>query len=504
MRYFSTRNLNNRVTGAQAILQGLASDGGLYVPETIPRVDFSTWKTFSYTEIASRILSLYFTDFTDETIRNLVFRAYDARFSVDSKVRVRRISPKRGYLELWHGPTAAFKDMALSILPYLMQAAQEIEKKRQKVLILTATSGDTGKASMIGFSKNQDMGVLVFYPRAGVSAMQRRQMRSPESPNALAVAVEGNFDDCQKAVKRIFADPMTKKRLFEQGIVLSSANSINIGRLVPQIVYYVYAYLEAVRNGVLSYGEKLSCSVPTGNFGDVLAGFYAREMGLPLGKLLVASNSNHVLTDFAREGIYDKRRKLRLTASPSMDILVSGNLERFLYLKLHDTEKVKQLMGNLDTKGYFELPNPEAKYEAEWIDEEKTGEEIHRIWEESRYLIDPHTAVASASVPANSDFPWLILSTASPYKFSEKVLEALGADADDDLQTRIDTLYRLTGTPVPEGLLRMFSQQSRQEITLSEDKLAHFVSKAAQPVVDGQVEALIESLSKGGAAWNKS
>lgn len=495
MNYHSTRNKSLVVSDAQAILQGLAPDGGLFVPETIPTCAFSSWQDLSFAEVAERIFALYFPSLGKERIAQIVKKAYKDRFRDPDVCPVRLMSDRRALLELWHGPTLAFKDVALSTLPHLMRAAQEVVGDHERVLILTATSGDTGKAAMEGFSGVPGFGVLVFYPADGVSDAQERQMCTTEDDNVFAYAVEGDFDDCQRAVKRMFQDDALTKTLKSSGIRLSSANSINIGRLVPQMVYYITAYHALVKKGELAYGDLLDVSVPTGNFGDLLAGYYVKRMGLPLGTLVVASNSNHVLSDFGRTGVYDSNRPLILTTSPSMDILISSNLERFLYHELGSTETVKTLMDALQNERRFVFPSKkdgqekrtdDPSFEAieglywAFAEENAVRHTIAETAKRDHIVIDPHTACGVAvyemyrnETEEKDAWPYgLILSTASPYKFTNTVLSALDRDVPKTLEEQWTALSCISHTSVPAPFLRLAERKARQpeRISLQEVK----------------------------------
>lgn len=471
MLYHSTRDDSLTRTGSQALLEGLAKDGGLYVPESFPQLELDDFMDLSYQELACRILSLYFTEFSEEEISDIVKKAYGGKFDDPALAPLHFVNDQLGFLELFHGPTLAFKDMALSILPHLMRAAQEKMEDSRKRLILTATSGDTGKAAMEGFAGVDGMGVLVFYPYKGVSPIQERQMLTQPESNVRADAVKGNFDDCQKEVKKLFEDQNLAKKLEEKDIALSSANSINIGRLIPQIVYYFDGYRNWVKKDKLKKGETLNVIVPTGNFGDVLAAFYAKEMGLPLGQIAVASNDNKVLFDFAETGNYDANRKLTLTSSPSMDILVSSNLERYLYLKEGNDEKIREKMKELKEEGHFSFPK-EALYLASWANEEEVSAAIREVFENANYLMDPHTAVAYASAKKLSlPGPLMIVSTASPYKFPNKILESLGKKVPDHWVDAVESISEETGLEIPKAIRNMFICETRKERVISKDEM---------------------------------
>ncbi len=449
MHYISTRGGVPAVSSARAIVEGLAPDGGLYVmePGAIPKLDWRALRDLDYPALAARILSALLPDFGPGEAETLVRRAYAGKFSAPELTPLREAGDDL-FLELYHGPTAAFKDVSLCLLPHLMTASSAKCGSEEDILILTATSGDTGKAALEGFRDVDGIRILVFYPRDGVSAVQKAQMVTQAGRNVGVCAVEGNFDDAQSGVKRIFAAA-------PEG--LSSANSINIGRLVPQVVYYFWAYFSALRLGRIREGEKLNFSVPTGNFGDILAGYLALEMGLPVGKLICASNANNVLTDFLRSGVYDRRRPFRKTLSPSMDILISSNLERLLYLMSGDSAYVSSLMAQLAAEGHYEisaelLAKLQARFAAFCCDDAGTKTAIREVWERSRYLMDTHTAVGWRAAQDFGEGPTVILSTASPYKFPAAVLSALGQDGGEDEFAMMDALEGLTGVPMPANL----------------------------------------------------
>ena len=401
IKYVSTRGDKEKVTASQAILRGIAPDGGLYVPETFPKLDKSLTelKGLNYREIAYEVMKLFLTDFTEDELKACIDSAYDSKFDTEEIVPMKEADGLI-YLELFHGPTLAFKDMALSILPYLMVTSAKKNNLKEKIIILTATSGDTGKAALAGFADVEGTGIIVFYPKDGVSPFQRQQMVTEKGKNTSVVAIEGNFDDAQNGVKAIFSDKELAAELKEKGYVFSSANSINIGRLVPQIVYYVYAYVKLLNEGKLSPGEILDVCVPTGNFGNILAASFAKEIGLPLGKLICASNTNKVLFDFFKTGTYDRDREFTLTISPSMDILISSNLERLIY-KLCDCDAAKnaKFMSELVNSGKYTIDKAMADkltdFEAGFATEEDTLHTIKEVFDKTGYVIDTHTAVAA-------------------------------------------------------------------------------------------------------------
>jgi len=470
MFYNSTRNSNIKVTSAEAITKGLSDDGGLFVPESLPKLseeEILSLGKMSYSERAFVILKKFLTDFTDEEIRIAVNSAYGAQFAVENAVQISLLSPDCYVLELFHGPTCAFKDMALQLLPHLMtvSAKKSETAKGKKIAILTATSGDTGKAALEGFKNVENTSVTVFYPEDGVSEMQKRQMTTQEGENVRVCAVKGNFDDCQTGVKEIFTDRALTERLSQKNMVFSSANSINWGRLVPQIVYYFSAYATLVGEGEIKSGEPVNICVPTGNFGNILAAYYAKEMGLRIHKLICASNSNNVLTDCIKTGVYDRNRALVLTASPSMDILISSNFERLIYhLADRDDSVIKQLFSDLKEKGRYEL-NPVLKeklnglFYGGWCSETETEQTIKNIFDNYFYLADPHTAVAykiyeDYKRETDDNLKTITVSTASPYKFCSAVYKALGGEPETDEFVTAKKLEELTNTEMPAPLAR--------------------------------------------------
>lgn len=469
MKYISTRGHETPLEGAAAIIQGIAPDKGLYVPEKLPKLPFNIEDKLEagYKEIAKDILGTFFDDFTSEEIEFCVNSAYDDKFDCDEIVPV--VKSADGYfLELYHGKTAAFKDMALSILPYLLTTAMKKEKKQKKVCILTATSGDTGKAALEGFADVKDTEIIVFFPNKGVSAIQERQMVTQTGNNTHVFAIEGNFDDAQRGVKEIFNDENLAENLDKLNWKLSSANSINIGRLVPQIVYYVYGYIKLVKRGIINCGDKINVSVPTGNFGNILAAFYAKNMGLPIDKLICASNENNVLTDFLKTGIYDANRKFFLTNSPSMDILISSNLERLLFhLSGNNAEEVVELMKNLEDHNKYQVSEKIrlglSDFFGGFADVSQTNETIRNLYKEYNYLADTHTSVAYKVYEDYKSYtmdckPTLISSTASPYKFAESVSASIGLEKGNDGFECIDEIYRETKVPIPVDLKNLQSK----------------------------------------------
>lgn len=466
MKYISTRGGGADVASAEAIIQGLADDGGLFVPEEIPAVglDFIEEMTrLSYEERAARILELFLMDYTADELAGCISRAYG-----NGKFDDMRIAPVHALkdfpvLELWHGPTSAFKDMALQLLPQLLQTALKKTGESAEILILVATSGDTGKAALEGFADVEQIKILVFYPTGGVSKIQNLQMCTQKGRNVGVVAVRGNFDDAQNGVKEIFSDKIFGEKLFAENVKLSSANSINWGRLVPQIVYYFSAYADLLEKGTIAAGEAVDFCVPTGNFGDILAGYYAKRMGLPIAKLICASNSNNVLTDFLQTGVYDRQRDFYKTISPSMDILISSNLERLLYHETKDAAKVREWMRSLVEQGRYEvgddvLQKLRQTFHAGWVDDAATKATIREVYDKERYVLDTHSAVAyrvaqEYKKETGSERPLVVVSTASPYKFNESVLEALGEErAGLDEFAQLEKLALLNENPIPQGL----------------------------------------------------
>lgn len=462
--YESTRGQETNISSAEAIVKGLAKDGGLYVPSSIPRIQKSLKELseFSYQELACYVLGLFFTDFSEEEIKHCVYSAYDQKFDHP------QIAPlvKKGehfYLELFHGSTIAFKDMALSILPYLLTTAAKKIGITKDIVILTATSGDTGKAALAGFSDVEGTRIIVFYPKDGVSLIQERQMITSEGKNTYVVGINGNFDDAQNGVKAIFNDESFNRELETMGCQLSSANSINIGRLIPQVVYYVYTYVKMMAMAEISEGEALNVVVPTGNFGNILAAYYAKEMGIPLGKLICASNDNKVLFDFFKTGSYDRKRDFILTISPSMDILISSNLERLLYEAAgHDAQKIIRFMKELSEVGVYQIDEEMKEKMKDFIpgysDEKDTLAAIQKEYQESGYVIDPHTAVAKAVFDSYQGTSRdvrksVVVSTASPYKFTKSALVALDPKfADMNDFELLKELERISGVEIPAAV----------------------------------------------------
>ena len=463
--YSSTRNKNDKRTASQAILQGLAPDGGLYVPSSIPKLDKSLKELskMNYRQVAYEVMKLLLDDFTEEELKGCIEGAYDDKFDVPD-IAAMRDAGGAHYLELFHGKTIAFKDMALSILPYLMTTAAKKNDLNEEIVILTATSGDTGKAALAGFADVPHTRIIVFYPKDGVSPIQKKQMVTQNGENVLVVGIEGNFDEAQTGVKKMFSDEKLKADLKEKGFVFSSANSINIGRLVPQIVYYVFAYTRLLAEGKLSDGEKVNIDVPTGNFGNILAAYYASLMGLPVAKLICASNENKVLYDFFVSGTYDKNREFTLTSSPSMDILISSNLERLIYrIAGEDVDRNAALMKSLRENGKYDIDENMKKelsvFYGNFASEQETAAKIKSMYEDCGYVLDPHTAVAGAVYDkyvkdTGDKTTTIIASTASPYKFTRSVMDAIDADKYDGFTDfeLVDELNKISGVKVPQAV----------------------------------------------------
>lgn len=461
MKYISTRDKSISITSSKGILQGISRDGGLFVPEIIPKIEnLETFKDMDYKQLAYSIMRKYLTDYDDISLKHCINKAYDEKFSTEE------ISPLVDvggvyYLELFHGATFAFKDIALSILPYLLKEAININKEEKEIVILTATSGDTGKAALENFANIKGIKIIVFFPEDGVSNIQKLQMITQEGENTFVVGVKGDFDDAQSSVKKILNDSDFIDFLDGNNYRFSSANSINIGRLIPQIVYYFHSYLTLLKEGNIANDEKINFVVPTGNFGNILAGYYAKEMGLPINKLICASNENNILTDFINTGIYDRRRKLVLTSSPSMDILISSNLERLLFhLSGQDDVLIKGLMEQLSEEGYYELENLHLDdFKAYYSSEEEISYSINRVFQQCNYLMDPHTAVAHNAyekyrLETSDNTKTVIISTASPFKFGESVASSIGIDISnyDEFQILVE-LGKKTNTNIPKGIL---------------------------------------------------
>mgnify|MGYP002288430357 CR=1 FL=1 len=490
MKYYSTRDKNVSLSAAEAVKMGLSRDGGLLTPCEIPQIDRAFLESLvnvRYQERAAKVMGLYLTDYTYEELSGFAENAYGPeKFDCDAVAPVRTVDETTHCLELWHGPTSAFKDMALQMLPQLLSAALRKTGEDKTACILVATSGDTGKAAMEGFADVPQTKILVFYPKDGVSAVQEAQMVTQEGANVGVCAVVGNFDDAQAGGKRIFSDESIRATLAQRGYFLSSANSINWGRILPQVVYYISAYCDLVRDGKLSMGDKVNFCVPTGNFGDILAAYYAKRMGLPVGKLICASNCNDVLTDFLRTGVYDKNRPFHTTMSPSMDILVSSNLERLLFdLSGENDAEIRMYMDALGSAGRYQVSdNIKAKLDdAFWggcCSEEETEKTIRRYWQDHNYLIDPHTAVAAEvlaqyRVASGDETPAVVVSTASPYKFCGSVLTAIGETPCGDGLELLDQLHAVSGVPVPCRLAELKRKSRRFDKTVEKQAMEQAV-----------------------------
>ena len=482
MNYHSTRSKEKIVDSAQAVIGGLAPDGGLYMPEALPAFDAGACLEKDVFGMAAMLLSAMLPDIPN--MEELVRKAYTGKFSAPGLTPTVAVG-KLHVLELFHGPTSAFKDVALCMLPQLLTAARKTKGMEEELMILTATSGDTGKAALEGFKDVEGIRITVFYPHGGVSKVQRAQMVTQEGRNVNVCAVRGNFDDAQTGVKNIFAACQGR-----EDIHLSSANSINIGRLVPQITYYFKAYRDLLDAGKIAMGDRVNFSVPTGNFGDILAGYLAKQLGLPVGRLICASNANNVLTDFIRTGTYDRRRELLKTQSPSMDILVSSNLERLLYLLSGDTALVADLMGQLNAQGFYTVPEAmlaaiREEFWAGCCDDAGARKAIGKVWQEHHYLTDPHTAcgwaVAEDYVNQTGDTrPMVVLSTASAYKFPSAVLEALGQEGAADEFDQMEQLNALTASPIPENLRTLRAKAERHTGVIEKNEMLEFVLAQAK------------------------
>ena len=462
--YKSTRDDSVKVTASQAILKGLAPDGGLFVPESIPSFDKSLEELskMSYKEVAYEVMKLMLDDFTEEELKACIDKAYDEKFDTDVIAPLVKADGAY-YLELFHGATIAFKDMALSILPHLLITSAKKNDVHNEIVILTATSGDTGKAALAGFADVKGTRIIVFYPKNGVSPIQEKQMVTQKGDNTYVIGIKGNFDDAQTGVKKIFGDKELEKEMAEVGFQFSSANSINIGRLVPQIVYYVYAYTRLLADGEIKAGDKINAVVPTGNFGNILAAFYAKNMGLPINKLICASNENKVLYDFFTTGEYDRNREFVLTTSPSMDILISSNLERLIYrIAGNSAKKNSELMESLKNTGKYEI-TPEMKaqlsdFYGNYATEAEDAATIKKLYEDTGYVIDTHTAVAATvyekyKKETGDDTVTVIASTASPYKFTRSVMDAIDSKYDSmtDFEL-VDELSKISNVAVPQAI----------------------------------------------------
>lgn len=487
--YKSTRSENETVTASQAILKGLASDGGLFVPTQLPKLNVSLEELskMSYKETAYAVMKEFLTDFTKEELKSCIDKAYDSKFDTEEIAPLVKAEGAY-YLELFHGATIAFKDMALSILPHLLTTSAKKNNVKNEIVILTATSGDTGKAALAGFADVPGTRIVVFYPKGGVSPIQEKQMVTQKGDNTFVVGIKGNFDQAQSGVKAIFGNKELEAEMDKAGFQFSSANSINIGRLVPQVVYYVYAYAKLLANGEITDGEKINVVVPTGNFGNILAAYYAKNMGLPIDKLICASNDNKVLYDFFTTGTYDKNREFILTTSPSMDILISSNLERLIYkIAGNDATKNKELMTSLTTTGKYDITD-EMKAELKdfygnYATEKETAEVIKDIYEKTGYVIDTHTAVAAVVSrkylkDTNDTNKLVIASTASPFKFTRSVMNAIDSKYDSmgDFEL-VDELSKIGNVKVPNAIEEIRNAKVLHDTVCEVDEMTDVVKK---------------------------
>ncbi|MCI8326810.1 MAG: threonine synthase [Lachnospiraceae bacterium] len=487
--FSSTRNYSEKVTASQAILKGLSDDGGLFVPDRIPKLDVSVEELakMSYQETAYTVMRQFLTDFTEDELKGCIEKAYDKKFDTEQIAPLVEAGGVH-YLELFHGATIAFKDMALSILPHLLTTAAKKNQISNEIVILTATSGDTGKAALAGFADVKGTKIIVFYPKNGVSPIQEKQMITQKGENTYVVGIHGNFDQAQTGVKQMFSDKELAKELELEGYQFSSANSINIGRLVPQIVYYVYAYAKLFADGKIKKEEAIHVVVPTGNFGNILAAFYAKNMGIPIAKLICASNENKVLYDFFETGKYDKNREFVLTSSPSMDILISSNLERLIYwISGNDTKKNTELMKALAGQGVYEI-TPKMRealqdFYGNYASEQETAKAIKNLYEKTGYIIDPHTAVAKSvyekyEAATNDQTKAIIASTASPFKFTRSVMNAIDKkyDAMEDFEL-VDELSRLGNVKVPNAIEEIRNAEILHDHLCEVDQMPQMVKK---------------------------
>ena len=485
--YKSTRDAEKTVTASQAILKGLADDGGLFVPVSIPKlpVSLGELKEMTYQETAYTVMKEFLTDFTEEELKSCIAKAYDSKFDTEEIAPLAKVEDAY-YLELFHGATIAFKDMALSILPHLLTTSAKKNQVKNEIVILTATSGDTGKAALAGFADVEGTKIIVFYPKNGVSHVQELQMVTQKGDNTSVVAIHGNFDNAQSGVKAMFENKELGKELNDAGYQFSSANSINIGRLVPPVVYYVYAYAKLLQNEEIAEDEEINVVVPTGNFGNILAAYYAKNMGIPIAKLICASNENKVLYDFFQTGTYDRNREFVLTTSPSMDILISSNLERLIYkISGEDARKDTDLMTELKTKGSYaitgEMKANLADFAAGYATEEQVAKTIHDVYEDTGYVMDTHTAVAATVYKAyredsKDDRKTVIASTASPYKFAGSVMSAIDQKykGQDDFKL-IEELQKVSGTEIPNAIKEIMNAEIRHNTECDVDQMEQTV-----------------------------
>ena len=463
--YHSTRNSEETATASEAILKGLTSDGGLFVPDSIPKLNVSLedLTKMSYQEIAYAVMKEFLTDFTEEELKTCINNAYDSKFDTEEIAVTKKVDGAY-YLELFHGATIAFKDMALSILPHLLVTSARKNNVKNEIVILTATSGDTGKAALAGFADVPGTKIIVFYPKSGVSPIQEKQMVTQKGDNTYVIGIKGNFDDAQTGVKKMFSNKELAKVMNDNGFQFSSANSINIGRLVPQVVYYVKAYADLLKQGALKAGEPMNVVVPTGNFGNILASYYAKQMGIPIGKFVCASNKNKVLFDFFETGKYDRNREFYVTTSPSMDILISSNLERMIYrIAGNDAKQCAKFMAALIKDGEYVITDAMKAELSEFFgafgSEEETAVKIKEVYDKEGYVMDTHTAVAAVAydkykaATGDDKTPTVIASTASPYKFTRSVMDAIDPayDAEDDFEL-VDELNKVSKTAIPKAI----------------------------------------------------
>ena len=463
--YHSTRNSEETATASEAILKGLTSDGGLFVPDSIPKLNVSLedLTQMSYQEIAYAVMKEFLTDFTEEELKTCINNAYDSKFDTEEIAVTKKVDGAY-YLELFHGATIAFKDMALSILPHLLVTSARKNNVKNEIVILTATSGDTGKAALAGFADVPGTRIIVFYPKSGVSPIQEKQMVTQKGDNTYVIGIKGNFDDAQTGVKKMFSNKELAKVMNDNGFQFSSANSINIGRLVPQVVYYVKAYADLLKQGALKAGEPMNVVVPTGNFGNILASYYAKQMGIPIGKFVCASNKNKVLFDFFETGKYDRNREFYVTTSPSMDILISSNLERMIYrIAGNDAKQCAKFMAALTKDGEYVITDAMKAELSEFFgafgSEEETAVKIKEVYDKEGYVMDTHTAVAAVAydkykaATGDDKTPTVIASTASPYKFTRSVMDAIDPayDAEDDFEL-VDELNKVSKTAIPKAI----------------------------------------------------
>ena len=489
MLYNSTRGGEKGITSSMAILKGIADDGGLFMPDHFPKLQkkLSELAGMTYQETAYEVMKLFLTDFTEEELKHCIDSAYDSKFDTE-EIAPLALADDAYYLELFHGKTIAFKDMALSILPHFMTTAAKKNHASEEIVILTATSGDTGKAAMAGFADVPGTRIIVFYPKGGVSRVQELQMLTQKGDNTAVVGITGNLDDAQTGVKKIFGDRAFGEKVGKEGFRFSSANSINIGRLVPQVVYYVYAYATLLKNEQISEGEKVNFTVPTGNFGNILAAYIAGQIGIPVNKLICASNDNKVLYDFFTTGTYDRKREFILTSSPSMDILISSNLERLIYLSADcDAEKTAELMKELSEKGCYTVTPAMREKMADFVGgfatQEENAAEIKRVYDDTGYLMDTHTGVASCvyhnyRLKTGDETKTVIASTASPYKFSRSVMTAIRGKEEENKEdfALIDEMQEASGVAIPQAIEEIRNAEIRHKTVCTPETMEETVA----------------------------